>query len=58
MMQHILKQFDDVFVWSYKDIHQTDQEIMEHKVLLYSDTKIVKHEVCPKKFECALKIEE
>jgi len=38
----LLKEFMVVFAWSYKDMPNINQDIAEHKIPLYLDTKPVK----------------
>lgn len=35
----LLKEYVDVFAWSYADMLGVDREIAEHRILLYPDSK-------------------
>ena len=53
-----LKEFEDVFAWSYKDMPGIDREIAEHTIPLNPMSKPVKQKLKRMKPDVALKIKE
>lgn len=41
----LLKEYKDVFAWSYDDIPEFSTDIVQHKIPLYSDAKPVKQKL-------------
>ena len=53
-----LKEYMDVFAWSYKDMPGIDTEIAQHKIPLIPGAKPVKQKLIRMKPDVALKIKE
>lgn len=41
----LLKEYKDIFTWSYDDIPELSTDIVQHKIPLYSDAKPVKQKL-------------
>jgi len=54
----LLKEFIDVFAWSYQDMPGLDTDIMQHKIPLKEECPPVKQKLRRMKLEMSLKIEE
>ena len=54
----VLKEFKDVFAWSYEDMPGIDPEIAEHKIPLIPESKPVKQKLRRMKPDVTLKIQE
>ena len=54
----LLKEFQDVFAWSYEDMPGIDPEIVQHRIPLYPDAKPVKQKLRRIQPDWALKIKE
>ena len=54
----LLKEFEDVFAWSHKDMPGIDPEIVEHRIPLLPDAKPVKQKFRRMRPDWALKIKE
>ena len=54
----LLKEYKDVFAWSYKDMPGLDTEIVEHKIPLIEDSKPVKQKLRRIKPEWSLQVKE
>ena len=54
----VLKEFKDVFAWSYEDMPGIDPEIAEHKIPLIPESKPVKQKLRRMKPDVTLKIRE
>ena len=57
-MVAVLKQFKDVFAWSYEDMPGIDPKIAEHKIPLIPESKLVKQKLRRMKPNITLKIRE
>ncbi|KAI8572246.1 hypothetical protein RHMOL_Rhmol01G0183000 [Rhododendron molle] len=54
----LLKEYKDVFAWSYKDMPGIDPEIVQHKIPLHPDAKPVKQKLRRMRPDWVLKIKE
>jgi len=54
----LLKEFKDIFVWSYKDIPGLDSEIVQHRLPLKPECHPIKQRLRRMKPEVSLKIKE
>lgn len=54
----LLKEYVDVFAWSYADMLGVDREIAEHRILLYPDSKPKQQKLRRMKPELSLKVKE
>lgn len=54
----LLKEYKDVFAWSYDDMPGLRTDIVQHKIPLYPDAKPVKQKLRRMRPEWTLKIKE
>jgi len=54
----ILKEFKDIFSWSYKDMHDLDLEIVQHRLPLKLECHPIKQRLRRMKLEVSMKIKE
>ena len=54
----LLREFQEVFAWSYEDMLGIDTDIVQHKIPTYPEVKAVKQKLWSIKSEWTLKIKE
>jgi hypothetical protein len=54
----LLKEFPEVFAWSYEDMPRIDSDIVQHRIPTLPEVKLVKQKLCCLKPEWMLKIKE
>ena len=57
-MQALLREFKDVFAWSYQDMPDMDLDIVQHKLPLKPKCPLIKQKLRRMKPEMTLKIKE
>ena len=58
MLTKLLKEFPEVFAWSYEDMPGIDPDIVQHRILTLPKVKLVKQKLRCMKSEWMFKIKE
>jgi len=57
-LRTLLKEFKDVFAWSYQDMPGLDSNIVQHRLPLKPECPLIKQKLRRMKSEVSLKIKE
>jgi len=57
-LEELLKEFVDVFAWSYNDMPDIDPEIAKHEIPTFPECKMVKQKLRKLRIELSLKVKE